>query len=444
MDFLRKSFLSIGGNFFGKLINFFYSIILVNYLSIYDYGIYVIIFLIPLLFSSIFSFGIGPSIVFHFNKMKRKQFYFFWIIVLFYLILGILLFFIFTNFFFDYLYNYISKNSYIDAKLLLIAFLVLPIALVHKCNKAFMKSYYLIEKLVLVEYLIIPIFSLISIIIIYYYDLGLTYVIFLPIANIIIANILYFIFLNKFIFNYNYFILNNKLINFRDLQSIIFFGLKTHLGTIVYKNNMDVVFIILTSFLGPVNIAKISLSLKIVLLFRSFVDASIVHLSSKITQSNIKKVINITSRIIGIVTFYILICVPIIWFIIPEFIPLVYGSDFKDMHWIIRIMSLGILISSINNILLVALNFIGYPIVKTTVRIVSLLITILILFFTKDIVPLYSGPLSISIGLIGSFILTLFFSNQIFKINILSLFKTDKKDIEILFYSIKNFFKNIK
>ena len=89
-DFLNKSLQSILGKYIGSFLTAFYSIFLINLLGKDAYGAYTVAFLIPSIITAIGSFGLGPSIIYHINKLKVDVLSFFRLVFLFATFIGVI------------------------------------------------------------------------------------------------------------------------------------------------------------------------------------------------------------------------------------------------------------------------------------------------------------------------------------------------------------------
>ena len=151
MDFLTKFIQVLSVNKIALFIELVTSALIARYLGVTDYGIYVTIYLIPLFVSSIGSFGLGPSIIYHlnnFNKSYKKSEIFF-TTAIFAIILGLLYYLLINFIFIDYLNYFIIKNKF-DPNLLTISCFIIPILILQKYIRQFLRGLYKIKEFTLI------------------------------------------------------------------------------------------------------------------------------------------------------------------------------------------------------------------------------------------------------------------------------------------------------
>ena len=134
MDFINKVFYVFKNKYLGLFVEFVNSVIIVRYLGVENYGHYTVLYIIPLLVSSLGSFGFGPSIVYHINKSKFNIGHYLTTFAFMGLTIG-LIYVSVIIFFMAFINDYIYDNV-LDSGLFLISIFFIPIMITQKYLRA--------------------------------------------------------------------------------------------------------------------------------------------------------------------------------------------------------------------------------------------------------------------------------------------------------------------
>ena len=432
-DFLNKSIQSILGKYIGSFVTAFYSIFLINLLGKDAYGAYTVSFLIPSIITAIGSFGLGPSIIYHINKLKVDTLSFFRLVFLFATIISLIYVVIF-NYFNGAIIKYVNNPIFIDKQIVLISSLTIPSLLYRKYIRAFLRGFYKIKETVFVESILSPIFMLLGVLVLSLKDYSLHFFIVLPIITNVFAFSVMMFFLRKSLF-----ISKGALKKFKmkDFKKIILFAIKGHLGTIFQKVNFELILLILTPSIKLGEIGTLSLAIKILNIFRGFIDAFINALAPKVSKSKLDQVIIIIQRLTRFLSFYLILLWPFLWFTLPIITPVLYGNEFSNMDLYFKILIPGVTTISLTNIFLLSLTFTGNPKYKTYARLLGFIFSLLFLISFKDQLGIVAGLISISGGYLISAFYSIYSVRKVHKVTISDLVFLKIEDYKYLRKSIK-------
>ena len=141
------------------------------------------------------SFGFGPSIVYHINKIEFNLTRYLGTFTFLGMILGLIFIFIIL-FFLNYI-NKIFYNNNLDITLFLISLFFIPIMIIQKYLRAIIRGMYNIKLFSFLLDLSIPILRLIFVSVFIFINLGLLGIVFIPVIVQAIITIYIFIYLFK-------------------------------------------------------------------------------------------------------------------------------------------------------------------------------------------------------------------------------------------------------
>jgi len=436
-DFINKSFQSLFGKYIGVILSAFYSVLLINMLGKENYGLYTVIFLVPTIVASIGSFGLGPSIIYHLNNLNINLLSFFAKINIFGIVIStlyMLLYFLFSK----NIINYFNYPDLINNEMIIISLFIIPTLILRKYIRAYLRGLYKIKETVIVENIIYPLFMLVGVLIIYFSSYNFNYFILLPsLGNIVaILSMVYYlkdIFINK--------MSNNKKFDKAVFYKIFTFSLKGHVGTVLQKINIDLIMLITTPFVHLNEIAMLTLAIKILNIFRGFIDSFLNALAPKIAKTKIENILIIIPRLTRFLSAYLLLIWPLLWLFLPAVIPVVYGDDFSNMHLYIRILLPGITIISLTNIFLMSLTFTGNPKYKTYARLAGFIFSVSFLYLFLNQLGILATLISISSGYLIAAFLSIIFVNKIHKVKISNFLLFKMNDFYYIKRELKNYIK---
>lgn len=432
MDFLQKVFYVFKNKYLGLFIEFFVSILVVRYLGTEKYGIYVILFLLPTLISSLGAFGFGPSIVYHINKKKfeieKYVFTFF--------SLGILIGFLYY-FLLNLLFPFINMQLYdgnLNENLFIISSLFIPIMICQKYIRAIIRGMYKIKIFSFLIDLLAPLLRLTLVIIILLMDFGLEGMVKVPIlVQSFITLIMFFYLLKKCNFT-----TKNIFFNQNDFIDIVKFAFKNYLGSALQKSNDSLLMIIASSILTAESVGLLSLSIKLLGIISAIPNALLTVLMPKVSKSTIIEIENYIPRVTRILFSFNIIVILCYLLILEEFVVFVYGIDYRYISILSIPFSLIPIFLPFANIFLLCVSFTGDPIKKAYSRGIGLAINIIICYPLFLLFDSLGFAISMTIGQLVIFLMSFYFFTKKFKnIKIIKLFLIEKKDIVYL----KNFIK---
>ena len=260
MDFLKKVVQLTSARYIALPLEILTSVIIVRTLGIDKYGVYTIAFIMPNIIVSFGSFGVGPAIVYFFNKRNLKISELFITCFLIGTLVGII-YFLGLSSISGLIQNFFLKNK-LNQELMLIAFFSIVVILPQKYIRHLLRASYKIKEFAVVTNIlptIIRSFLVIAIIFVFKQDIyGLLWV---SIITEFSVSVGIFIVLRKSIWDGikrgNYFL------NFTMIKEIYIFGLKGHLGGTIQKANDQLPLIVLTNLFDTASVGSFSLATKI-------------------------------------------------------------------------------------------------------------------------------------------------------------------------------------
>lgn len=438
-------------NFFGKIINVTFlkvialpidlltSVLIVRNLNSYNYGIYIILFLVPNLISAFGSLGIGPSIVYHLGKKKisiTKTFFTFAILAL---LIGFIYYYLINYLLIDQLDTYFIKGRF-SITFLKISSLIIPLSLLQKYLRKILQGLNLVEEFTVTSGIL---FSIIKILVIYsiFYIFKTSFeslIWSIVVINLIVTFIIIFIFIRYHLLNIN----EIGFLDLKDFKSVLKFALKGHVGSVIQKTNDQITQIISLNLLGPSEVAYISLALKITSILRMLIGNIQTVLIPKIARSSLVNVKIIIPKVTRVLTLLIVSSSIIFMLLIPYLIKILYGKDFLEVINLSFLLIPGIILITICKVFNLTLFHTGSPHLLSKIRFVGLAVNLLIISFLIRIYGElgYSISLSLSYGVM--FLVSYIYFWKKFKITFQELFFLKVEDVKFLKKNIRNLLSN--
>ena len=432
MDFIKKSLYVFKNKYFGLAIEFINSILIVRYLGPESYGYYAVLFILPNLVSSLGSFGYGPSIVYHINKLEFNLSRYLGTFTFLGLTLGIIYIFIIL-FFLEYINKIFYENN-LDTSMFFISLLFIPIMITQKYIRAIIRGMYNIKLFSNLLDLSIPILRFVFIATFIFINLGLLGMVFIPV--IVQGIITLYIFL--YLFKKSNFNTSNLFINKVQFLLITKFALKNYLGTALQKSNESLIMLIASALLSFKEVGLLSLATKLLQLIASISNSTLTVLMPKVSKSKIEDLKSNIPRVTSILFTFNIIAITIYLLFLEFFIKLTYGIEF------IGIVKFSVPLATVTiflpfaNILLTTITHTGDPIKKMYARGLGFIVNLIFVY------PLFLNygaigfVISIALGQFIIFLAALFFYKNKFKENNLNkLFLIKINDVKYLLKTIK-------
>lgn len=428
MDFLTKFIQVLSVNKIALFIELVTSALIARYLGVTDYGIYVTIYLIPLFVSSIGSFGLGPSIIYHlnnFNKSYKKSEIFF-TTAIFAIILGLLYYLLINFIFIDYLNYFIIKNKF-DPNLLTISCFIIPILILQKYIRQFLRGLYKIKEFTLIIKLLPSLIRLpVILCIIYIYNFRIEGLVFVPlIVQSIVTITLIIVTLKQFDFD-------SYILEYKKFKNILFFGLKNHIGSVIQKSNEQLIMIIIIPLLAVESIGLISLSFKFVSFLVSFTSSIHVVFVPKVSKSSNDQKLILFPRLTRLLILTLILASAIFIIFLPFFVEIIYGNQFKDTVLLAYILIPGTIALAVVRTSNTTFTQSGRPLIKTYVRGIGFILNILILTSFISYFGMYALMISTSISYLFMLIVSLILIKKYYRISYKDILFFNKNDFRYL------------
>jgi len=435
LDFIQKSFFVLKTTYVGLAIEFLNNILIVRYLGSESYGAYTVLFILPILITSLGSFGFGPSIVYHVNKLEFNISEY----LSTFTILGLTLGFIYVVFFL-FLLPFVNSYFYEDkliTDLFYISILFVPIMITQKYLRAIVRGMYKVKLFSFLLDLTAPSLRLLLIIFIIYSDLGLKGIVYVPIITQFFITACFFVYLLKLCKKS----FNNLFISKTIFIRITKFAFKNYLGTALQKSNETLIMLIASTILTLNEIGLISLAKKLLHSIIGISDSVITVLMPKISRSEIDEVKSVIPKVTSILFFFKIILISLYLSLLEEFVKIIYGTEFVGIVEFSIPLALVVIFLPIANILLTAITFTGDPIKKLYARATGLIFNLLAYYPLFLVYGALGFVVSIAIGQFMIFLVSLFFFKSKFEgITLYKLFIIDMNDIKYKFKILRNKF----
>jgi len=428
MDFLTKFIQVLSVSKIALAIELVTSAMIARYLGVMDYGIYITIYLIPLFVSSIGSLGIGPSIIYHLNNFNEsyKKSEIFFTTAIFAVVLGFFYYLLINFIFKDYLNYLIIKNKF-DTNLLTISCLIIPILLLQKYIRQFLRGLYKIKEYTLIIDLFPSLIRLpVIFCIIYIYNYRIEGLVFAPlIVQSIVTITLTIVTLKQFDFD-------SYILEFKKFKNILFFGLKNHIGSVIQKSNEQLIMIIIIPLLAVESIGLISLASKFTKLIVGFTSSIHVVFVPKISKSSNDQRLVLFPRLTRLLILT-LISVSVIFVIfLPFFVEIIYGNQFKDTVLLAYILIPGTVALAVVRTSNTTFTQSGRPLIKTYVRGSGFILNIIILISLISYFGMYAPMISITISYLFMLFVSLLLIKKYYLISYRDILFFNKNDFQYL------------
>ena len=436
MDFLKKVVQLTSARYIALPLEILTSVIIVRTLGIDKYGVYTIAFIIPNIIVSFGSFGVGPAIVYFFNKRNLKISELFITFFLIGTLVGII-YFLGLSSISGLIQNFFLKNK-LNQELMLIAFFSIIVILPQKYIRHLLRASYKIKEFALVTNILPTIIrSFLVILIIFVFKQDIYGLVWVSIITEFSVSVGIFIVLRKSIWDGikrgNYFL------NFTTIKKMYIFGLKGHLGGTIQKANDQLPLIVLTNLFDTASVGSFSLATKIINAFGGLKKSIGAALSPKIAKSNYDEIKIFFPYLIRLLFISALLLGIGLVIFAPILIKALYGDDMEPVTILVYILSPGTLLFPVVLMNMVMFSQSGYPLKKATIRLVGFAINVIFLIFFIRPFGINGAALSISAGNIGmliysTYLIKIYFKASLRDIIILKLndFDRFKSDVKIL------------
>ena len=433
MDFIKKSAYVFRNRYLGLAIDFISSILIVRYLGSEDYGQYTVLYIIPLFIASLGSFGFGPSIIYHINKLKINVSEYLATFTLLGLILS--LFYMSVLFFVIPYINDLFYENKINLNLFYISIFFIPSMIIQKYLRAIIRGMYQIKIFSFLLDFFAPLFRLLLISLFIYLNLGLFGIVFVPVLVQGTITLIFFVYLLK---NFDFFS-DKKFISKNDFLLITKFALKGYLGTTLQKSNESLIMLIASAFLSFSQIGYLSLAKKLLEFIIGFTDSVTTVLMPKVSKSSIQQIEAYIPKVTSILFGFNLLFIIFYLSFLETFVQIVYGRDFIEVIKYSIPLSIVTIFLPFANILLIAITFTGDPLKKVYARGFGFIINLIIFYPLYYMFGAIGFVISIAIGQFMIFLLSLiFFINKFKAINIRNLFIFKIDDLKYLIKTLRN------
>ena len=432
MDFIQKSFYVLKTTYIGLAIEFLNNILIVRYLGSENYGAYTVLYILPILITSLGSFGFGPSIVYHVNKLEFNISKYLGTFT----ILGLALGFIYLAIFL-FLLPHINQYFYEDklnTDLFIISILFVPLMITQKYLRAIVRGMYKIKLFSFLLDLTAPCLRLILIIFVIYLELGLKGIVCIPVITQLFITSCFFIYL----FKMSKINLSSLLVSKNDFIRITRFAFKNYLGTALQKSNETFLMLIASTILTLNEVGLISLAKKLLRLIVGFSDSVITVLMPKVSRSEIYQIRSDIPKITSILFFFSIIFITLYLSFLESIIKIIYGNDFIGIVKFSIPLALVTIFLPFGNILLTTITHTGDPIKKFYSRAIGFIFNLLAYYPLFLFYGAFGFVVSIAMGQFIIFLTSLFFFKRKFDgINLYKLFIIEINDIKYLFKILK-------
>lgn len=360
------------------IIDFLVSISITRYLNPNNYGIYVLIFLIPSFITSLGSFGLGPSIIYHLGSRKINPTKVFASLILLAILLGTVYYLLINFVFIEFIDNFFVRGRF-SLSLINFATLIIPISLTQKYLRKILQGMNKVKAYSFISNLFLSLLRLFFVfLVVFVFKTGLYGMI---LANLLINLIVTLAILYCFKY-YNILKINDfGLLKKDEFSSIISFALKGHISSVLQKSNDQLIRLLCEPLLTSTQFGFISIALKLSSTLLIGIKTLQDILLPKISQmkiNEIKKTLPTLTSFSLLFTSIGAICLAII---LPKTIFFFYGSDYEQVSKICYFLLPGILFQSIYKIYNLTLNQMGFPFLTTLTRSSGLIVNLIMVYF---------------------------------------------------------------
>ncbi|WDP88922.1 MAG: oligosaccharide flippase family protein [Desulfobacter sp.] len=376
MSFFKKTAQFFSLSLVASAISLLNSILAVRILGPNQYGAYVILFILPNLFSSLGSFGLGPSLIFHLNKKKIPMTPLLGVGALFGFTIG-MLYYSGSVLFIDFFSAFVL-NDKVDQSLLCISLLSVPFILMQNNLLSLVQGTYRMSAYgILSEIFPASVRFILIIILLYCFDGNILSMVCLTIATHMLSTASCIGFLLKSI--EGGLSIRALLPNWEICRSLFSFGGKGYMGAVIQKANQSVVKLILTSFFSVDVVGCYALAENFANYSAMLIRKITISFMPKVSMSTEGEVKNFLPLLISSTTIYMIITGSACATLVTPFVNLMYGEAFASVIPLTWVLLPGAMFLSYIRICNVTFTHTGRPLIKTFIRSIGFVINLLLI-----------------------------------------------------------------
>lgn len=437
MDFIKKTLQVGASKYSARIFDVATNIIIVRSLGPRDYGIYTIAFLIPAIISSLGSFNLGPSLIYHLNRKKIPLSSLFSFAFITGSVLGFIYYISFYSMI-DGVQTFYLKNK-VSSDFLAISMVYVPIILIQKYTRALLRGLYRIAEFTLSTDLLPAVLRLIlTVLVIYIFKSGLDGIIWVP---IITQAVVVFAVVGALWSEVRVgFREGDLFVNSAEIRSIIKFGTKGHIGGVVQKSNDQIAMIIMTGIMEPSVVGFFSLASKLAQITTGITGSITTVLVPKVAMSSLREINSFFPRLSRVLFFSLLCCGACVAVAVPFFVKIAYGSDFSLIIVACWLLIPGFVFLAIVRISNTMFTQTGMPLVKSLTRSVGLIVNVILLMILLPKLKLNGAAIALTMSYLGMFSLSLCLMRWRLRVCLNEILVLNSSDLGYLFRNIRNIF----
>ena len=393
MDFLKKTSQVLSSSFLGLSLDLVTNILIVRSLGAHDYGVYTIAFLIPGVIVSLGSFGLGPSLIYHVNKEQIPLGRLVGFSVVFAGVVGGGCYLIF--FFLNHVVETVFLNNKIPHGILLISMLYVPIMLTQKYTRSLLRATYRIKDFTLIVHLLPTVVRLVLIVmILHVLHIGLPGILWVPIVteSIVCAAVFWALKKDLNLRSLKTFALPQQ----SQMQRILGFACKNHVGSILQKSNDQIILLSLSWLLEPASVGYFSLASKLTKMLPAVTASVTTVLVPKVARSHFHEIRDYFPRLARMLLFFLVILGLLLGAILPVFVSIAYGQEFHVVTAISWILLPGMALLAIVRLTNTMFTQSGRPMVKSVIRGIGLIVNIVLLILLLPSFGITGGGIALT------------------------------------------------
>lgn len=363
-----------------------------------QYGVYVVAYVVPRTVVSLGSLGVGPAIVYFFNRDRLPVSSVFLTMSALGLGLGVLYYAVWM------LMGEVLESTYFQGSVpreyLDVSMLLAPVMIVQKYVRHLVRATYRIKTYAIVIF----VFSgavrlLLVVVILYLFGLGLAGLIWVPVitAATVIGALISVI--RKDIvrgFKERHFFLRP-----RQVGGFLSFGLQNHLGGTIQRGHDQLPVLIMTGVLEPAMIGYYSLGWKVINTLAGAFSSVGVVLSPKIARSSMEQIRVFFPQLLRLMLAGGLALGGLTMLALPIMILALYGREFTPVIAIGWIFTPGVIALYCALSVMVVFSQTGRPIVKSYIRALGLVVSLGLFFPLLPTAGALGGAVAVSAGYVA-------------------------------------------
>ncbi len=404
MDFLKKVLQAFSGKGAAGIFDFVTSILVIRALGPTEYGKYVMVFLVPNIVTSFGSLGLGPSIMYHINKRSLDRRALLATLLVFGLVLGFI-YLTLTLVVLDWI-RIDYMRSQISAEVLSVAMLFIPVMILEKFTRSVVRGEYRIMEYS-VWVLVVP--SLVTLggafVALYVLDLGLRGLVWVP----VISHSVVVLGLSRLVHSRAPAAVEGqaKFLGREGLRSLMSFGLKGHLGSMIQKSNDKIALLVMTAFLPPAQLGFFNLGVRLVGVVAVPMFALMTALVPKVSRSSIDEIRAFYPKLYRLIFGGLSGLAISASVVVPFVIQIAYGSNFRSVIPIVWILLPGTIMLSIVRMGNTFFTQTGYPLVKSFIRVPGLVVNVVMLILLLPTLGVVGAALAMMASYFSMFVVSL-------------------------------------